>query len=103
MDDRNTTQISKTRELVQKEQPYYEPIRNKSDTRLNTNSVICEAAGCFSKAAIKLPVRVGTAGTITLFLCEECKSKFRTRSSDEDVVPLVIDTFGIEKKRCTQL
>lgn len=101
MDDRNTTQISKTRELVQKEQTYDEPIINKSDTR-TTNDVICEAVGCFSKAAIKLPVRVGTAGTITLFLCEECKSKFRTQSSDEDVVPLVIDTFGIEKKRCTQ-
>src|SRR5438552_15179584 len=82
MDDRNTTQINKTRELVQKEQTYDEPIINKSNTRL-ANYAICESVGCFSKAAIKLEVRVGTAGTIALFLCEECISKFRSESSDE--------------------
>jgi hypothetical protein len=36
----------------------------------------------------KLEVRVGTAGTIALSLCEECKSKFMTESSDEDEVDL---------------
>lgn len=85
MDDRNTTQISKTIELVQKEQVHDELSMNKSDTRLATNDVICEAAGCFSKAAIKLPVRVGTSGTIALFLCEKCKSKFRTESDEDEV------------------
>ena len=86
MDYRNTTQISKTRELVQKEQTYDELSMDMSDMRLATNNVICEAVGCFSKAAIKLAARVGSAGTISLFLCQECKSKFRTESSDEDVM-----------------
>lgn len=85
MDYRNTTQISKTRELVQKEQVYDELSMNKSDTRLATNA-ICKAVGCFSKAVIKLVVRVGPAGTIVLFLCEACKIKFRAEASGEDVV-----------------
>ena len=89
MDYRNTTQISKTRELVQKEQTYDELITNMSETGLAINSITCEAVGCFSKATIKLEVRVGTAGTIALFLCEECKSKFMTESSDEDLVPIL--------------
>ena len=85
MDYRNTTQISKGRELVQKEQTYNEASMNKSETGLATNSITCEAVGCFSKAAIKLEVRVGTAGTIALFLCEECKSKFMTESDKDEV------------------
>jgi hypothetical protein len=58
---------------------------NKNDSEFVINTVICEAVGCFSKAAIKLPVRVGTAGTIALFLCEECKSKFMTESDEDEV------------------
>ena len=40
------------------------------------NKDICEAVGCFAKAKFKVPVKVGTKGTISLFLCEDCKPTF---------------------------
>ena len=40
------------------------------------NNSICEAIGCFAKAKFKVPINVGTKGTISLFLCEDCKPRF---------------------------
>ncbi len=37
---------------------------------------ICEAFGCFEKAATKIKVRVGQLGTISLVLCTACVKKF---------------------------
>jgi hypothetical protein len=40
------------------------------------NNIICEAAGCFEKATNVIPVRVGQKGSIVLYLCQNCQSKF---------------------------
>ncbi len=40
------------------------------------NSVICEAVGCYAKATTKVAARLGSEGTIVLFLCDTCKPKF---------------------------
>jgi hypothetical protein len=42
------------------------------------NNGICEAVGCFAKAKFKVPINVGTKGTISLFLCEKCRPRFST-------------------------
>jgi hypothetical protein len=42
------------------------------------NNSICEAIGCFAKAKFKVPINVGTKGTISLFLCEKCRPRFST-------------------------
>jgi hypothetical protein len=39
---------------------------------------ICEAFGCFEKAATKIKVRVGHLGLISLDLCTDCTRKFDT-------------------------
>lgn len=44
----------------------------------NVNNGICEAVGCFAKAKFKVPINVGTKGTISLFLCENCRPRFST-------------------------
>jgi hypothetical protein len=36
----------------------------------------CEAAGCESTAARQINVSAGKFGKITLFVCEQCVSKF---------------------------
>jgi hypothetical protein len=40
------------------------------------NNIICEAASCCEKATIVVPVRVGQKGSIALYLCQKCQSKF---------------------------
>jgi hypothetical protein len=40
------------------------------------NSIICEAVGCSAKATTKVTTRLGSDGTILLFLCDNCNSKF---------------------------
>ena len=53
-----------------------------NDTKLSNlspetnNSVICEAVGCSAKATTKVTTRLGSEGTIFLFLCDNCKPKF---------------------------
>jgi hypothetical protein len=42
------------------------------------NNGICEAIGCFAKAKFKVLINVETKGTISLFLCENCRPKFAT-------------------------
>jgi hypothetical protein len=46
------------------------------------NNVICEAVGCFAKAKFKVPINVGTKGTISLFLCEKCRPRFSTDNAN---------------------
>lgn len=46
-------------------------IRNSED-----NNNICELVECFALATIAVKVKVGETGSITLLLCENCKSKF---------------------------
>jgi hypothetical protein len=41
------------------------------------NNCICEANGCFKNATDKIALRVGTLGTITLFVCRDCVAKFQ--------------------------
>lgn len=40
------------------------------------NNIVCEAVGCYSKADIEVHIKVGSKGTIPVFLCVECRSKF---------------------------
>jgi hypothetical protein len=44
----------------------------------DVNNGICEAVGCFAKAKFKVPINVGTTGTISLFQCEKCRPRFST-------------------------
>jgi hypothetical protein len=39
-------------------------------------STTCEASDCSADATTEVNVPVGNLGTINLFLCENCKSKF---------------------------
>ena len=41
------------------------------------NNIICEAVNCFSPAQVQIEVKVGQAGSISLFLCNDCVCKFR--------------------------
>lgn len=40
------------------------------------HDVTCEAAGCCSGAKFNISLAVGNKGTISVFLCENCISKF---------------------------
>lgn len=55
--------------------------------KLNIKSTICEASGCSAYATIEVNIPVGDLGTINLFLCENCKSKFS--------VEIGMDTGGL--------
>ena len=46
----------------------------------DVNNNICEAVGCFAKAKVSVAVKVGSKGTISLLLCENCKPRFSTDS-----------------------
>lgn len=41
-----------------------------------SNRVSCEAVGCGANATTKVTTRLGSDGTIFLFLCDNCKPKF---------------------------
>jgi len=41
------------------------------------NNIICEAVNCFSSGQVQIEVNVGQAGSISLFLCNDCVCKFR--------------------------
>ncbi|ALI36858.1 hypothetical protein NMY3_02668 [Candidatus Nitrosocosmicus oleophilus] len=38
---------------------------------------ICNGFGCINKQTEKIEVRAGTFGTILLYLCDECITKFQ--------------------------
>lgn len=40
------------------------------------NDSVCEALGCSYKATDKITVKIGTKGTISLFLCRNCILRF---------------------------
>jgi hypothetical protein len=47
------------------------------DVRISEdNNNICELVECLALTTIEVKVKVGEKGSITLFLCENCKSKF---------------------------
>jgi len=46
------------------------------------NDFTCEGFGCYAKATTKVAARVGSKGTMFLFLCDSCKPKFSS-SLDE--------------------
>lgn len=52
-------------------------IRN-STTSSDINNSLCEVVGCYSKADTNIAVHVGSQGTITLLLCNNCVPKFDT-------------------------
>jgi hypothetical protein len=41
------------------------------------NKDICEAIGCLAEATIKIAVKVGKKGTISLRVCKNCVNKFQ--------------------------
>ena len=47
---------------------------------------ICEGLGCDAKVTSKVAVKVGATGTIFLFLCDNCKSRFSSPESDWDSI-----------------
>ena len=47
-------------------------IFSKSD---NNNTEICNSLSCFNKATVKIVLPVGSK-SITIIVCENCKSKF---------------------------
>jgi hypothetical protein len=47
------------------------------------NNSICEAVGCFEKAATTIIVRVGRLGSISLDLCTDCMKKFDNGNTPE--------------------
>ena len=49
---------------------------NQSICHSDNNNGICEAVGCFAEATVKVDVKVGLEGTITLYLCVNCINKF---------------------------
>ena len=51
------------------------PMSNSVAPHEVNNSIVCEAIGCYSKATNKITLSVGYKGTISLFLCTNCKSK----------------------------
>ena len=42
----------------------------------STGEISCEALGCDSQAKVNLVVKVGDRGSISLSLCQTCKTKF---------------------------
>lgn len=42
---------------------------------------VCEGYGCLAIGSKTIRVDVGCKGTITLFLCQDCESRFSTRSA----------------------
>jgi Rieske Fe-S protein len=55
---------------------------NKSSELTQNINNICEHVGCDSKATLKMLVKVGKTGTISLFLCDSCKSRFSPHKVD---------------------
>lgn len=47
-----------------------------------SNSPVCEAVGCDSKATTKIGVRLGLGGTILLYLCDNCKQRFSSQKPE---------------------
>jgi hypothetical protein len=42
----------------------------------DNDSAVCDGYGCYSRAKSELAVKVGPKKTISLSLCESCKTKF---------------------------
>jgi hypothetical protein len=51
--------------------------------QIGLSNIICEAVGCYSKAKIKLNLRVGRKGTLPVFVCESCVTKFSASMNSE--------------------
>ena len=64
------------------------------------NNGPCESIGCDSNLTEKIPIKVGDKGTIFLFLCKNCKSKF---STNDDLVDEVIAQIFEESQRILRL
>lgn len=47
------------------------------------NTKTCEAVNCFALVTKKIKVKVGQKGSIHLFLCEKCESKFQEAEPNE--------------------
>ena len=46
------------------------------------NNCICEALGCYEKAAKQIELSAGKFGTISLSVCKKCSRKFMPHSGD---------------------
>jgi transposase-like protein len=53
-------------------------VAKKSQTydQLINQRITCNAAGCQEKGSIEIHVKAGKFGTVTLFVCPNCVSKF---------------------------
>jgi hypothetical protein len=57
------------------------------DTRKQTTAVsVCDGYGCYSRAKCNLIIKVGPKKTISLSLCEDCRTKFNNRSRTDVTV-----------------
>jgi hypothetical protein len=56
---------------------------NIRSSEVNNDNTVCEALGCYSKAINKIAAKVGSKGTIFLFLCDNCKTKFSPLYEDD--------------------
>ena len=50
---------------------------NKYNISNQISNLICEANGCKNNATEEIKINGGKFGQISLFLCEECISKFK--------------------------
>ena len=50
---------------------------NYNKVCLSVNKQLCEGLDCDEFATQKIDVNAGTFGSISLFLCEKCVSRFR--------------------------
>jgi hypothetical protein len=49
---------------------------SKNYYQSNDNNYVCDGYGCDSRAISNLQVKVGETRTISLSLCESCRTKF---------------------------
>jgi uncharacterized protein YlaI len=43
---------------------------------MDINNTSCEGIGCKEKVTRKIIVKVGNSGSVALFLCDKCRSRF---------------------------
>ena len=60
--------------------------KSQSYDRLINQRITCNAAGCEREGKIELKVSAGKYGTVTLFVCEKCVSKFAEPVNEEKTV-----------------
>jgi protein-arginine kinase activator protein McsA len=58
-------------------------ILNSNIISSDTNEYVCEAIDCKAKARVTITVNLGDKGSISLYLCEKCRSRFSDIDNSE--------------------